>query len=144
MGKAAKVAQHSDLQKLHPIQIIAMWDWRQRFSLGSCSQHCPLQQGCVTRTSRHSLAPKQRQTAAMNHDRQQRSENGSWTYYSRPRSMTFCGGLWRQGAFSLVWQRFLLKSIPLCKVMQPFLCSFLHINRVSLNNYPRCVCNSVI
>lgn len=50
--KTAKAALYSDLQRLRPIQIIAMWDWRQRFWLASRSQHCPLQRGCVRR-ARH-------------------------------------------------------------------------------------------
>lgn len=43
-----KVALHSDLKKLHLIQILALWDWRQQFWFGSGSQRCPLQRGCVS------------------------------------------------------------------------------------------------
>lgn len=57
-----------------PNQMIAMWDWRQRFRLGSHSHHCPLQRSCVKRTSWHSLAQTQRICAFLSHDRQLRSK----------------------------------------------------------------------
>lgn len=119
--KTAKAALHSDLQRLHPIQIVTTLGWRQRLWLGSGSQRCPLRRGCVRRTSRHSLAPRQRQTAAgvATADQDLKTCPGNITvgHAARP----FAEGFEDKVHFHMCYKGFRLKRIPFCKIMQPFL-----------------------